>query len=202
MKGKNMALPGIVHRIILGLIPQKASVLDLGCGSGELLQALIQERGVKGHGVELDEEMVMACLKKGLSVIQADIDEGLKEYPDGAYDYVILNQTLQSVYNIEMLLDEMLRVGNRVIVGVPHFANWRIRLSLFFRGVFPAHTQNEWFNTPNIRFITIRDFQNICGCKGIRIVSRYFTARNAQLGVIRGIGPHLFSENALFVLEK
>ncbi|MFH1759999.1 MAG: methionine biosynthesis protein MetW [bacterium] len=194
----------ISHSVILGLVESGCHVLDLGCGAGELLKTLSLEKNVKGSGVEIDENQVIACLKKGLSVVHGNIDEGLKVYPDNSYDYVILNQTLQAVYNIEGLLKEMLRIGRKVIVGIPNFAHWRIRMAIFFRGRLPITRtlSSEWYNTPNIRIVTVKDFKTICNKLNIRICQKYFMANNKTLTPFGNLMPNLFCENALFVLEK
>jgi methionine biosynthesis protein MetW len=192
----------IAHRIIRELVPPSASVLDLGCGTGDLL-ATLRDKGVQGQGVEIDENMVVACLKKGLSVFQGNIDEGLKEYPDKSYDYVILNQTLQAVYHTELVLKEMVRVGRFAVVGIPNFAYWRIRTVLALTGKLPVTRvfNAEWYNTPNIRLVTVQDFTAVCRRLDIGIVNTYFTKRDRLLGYPAGVWPNLFCENALFVLK-
>jgi methionine biosynthesis protein MetW len=191
------------YRLISDLIPKGSSVLDLGCGSGGLLQ-MLNSLGVKGRGVEIDENHVIECIRKGLSVFQGNIEEGLKEYPDLSYDYVIVNETLQSVYNTELLLKEILRVGKKAIVGIPNFGYWRIRVVLGFTGMLPVTRAYgyEWFNTPNIRLTTLKDFRAICGRMGIGILSETSLGQGGVLGKIKSLLPNLFAEHGLFVIEK
>lgn len=191
------------YNLIVEIIPSSSKVLDLGCGSGTLLKEL-SKKNIYGTGVEIDENMVIECLKKGISVIQENIDKGLTEYPDHSYDYVILNQTLQSVYNTEMLLNEMLRVGKKAIVGIPNFANWAIRKTLFFNGRMPVTKELhfEWYNTPNIRLTTIKDFLDISHKLNIKILNSYYSTQKKLLNPIKKLFPNFFAENALFILTK
>ncbi|OGJ91642.1 MAG: methionine biosynthesis protein MetW [Candidatus Raymondbacteria bacterium RifOxyC12_full_50_8] len=196
-------IPNIAHAIILGLVSEKSSVLDLGCGSGDLLKALIDSKRATGMGVEIDEDMVTECLRKGLSVVQFNINDGLAAYPDQSYDYVILNQTLQSIYQTQLLLNEAVRVGKRVIVGIPNFAYWRIRASILVRGKLPITRvlSHQWYNTPNIRLVTVRDFTETVRCLGLAIIEHHYTWRNRCLPFPLRLCPNLFADNAIFVLS-
>ncbi|MFP4113330.1 MAG: methionine biosynthesis protein MetW [Spirochaetota bacterium] len=149
---------------IAGLVENNSTVLDLGCGDGELLHRLISTRNVSGRGVEIEEAMIRECLAKGISVFQGDLDEGLKEYATGSYDYVILNETLQALHEPVLLLKEMVRVGRRAIVNFPNFGYILNRAQLFFRGRMPVTKDipYEWYDTPNIHFCTRRDFLVLC----------------------------------------
>ena len=140
------------YSIISDMIDDYARVLDLGCGNGYLLKLLKDKKHINGNGIEISQKEVIQCLEKGLSVIQGDIDEGLKQFADKSYDYVILNQTLQSTHNPDYVLEEMLRVGKKCIVSFPNFAYWRIRFKFFFTGAMPKSRvlPFEWINTPNI----------------------------------------------------
>ena len=148
------------YSIITNIIEENARVLDLGCGNGYLLKLLKDTKKVKGNGIEISQSEVIQCLEKGLSVIQGDIDEGLKQFSDKSYDYVVLNQTLQSTCNPHYVLEEMLRVGKKCIVSFPNFAYWRVRFNFFFSGNMPKSKvlPFEWYNTPNIHLLTIKDF--------------------------------------------
>lgn len=158
---------------IARLVEPGSSVLDLGCGTGDLLQLLRSTRGAVVRGVEIEEPRIRACLSKGISVFQGNLDEGLKEYGDGSYDYVILNETLQVVHEPVQLMREMVRVGRRAIVNFPNFGNLVNRLQLLFKGRMPVNRDlpYEWYDTPNIHFCTRRDFVHLCTTMHIRILS-------------------------------
>ena len=149
---------------IVELVEPDSTVLDLGCGSGELLQRLRSERSAHGRGVEIEESLIRECIAKGISVFQGNLDEGLQDYESQTYDYVILNQTLQVVHQPIELLREMVRVGRRVIVGFPNFAFVQNRLQLTVGGRMPKNSAlpYEWYDTPNIHLCTYRDFHHLC----------------------------------------
>jgi methionine biosynthesis protein MetW len=159
-------------QIIASWIESKSRILDLGCGSGDLLKFLINHRQVKGSGIEHDESKVAECIEKGLSVLQGDINEELLDYPDNTFDYVILSQTLQQVYEPDTLIRAMMRVGKKGIVSFPNFSHWRVRSQLFFKGYAPISRQlpYEWYDTPNIRVITIKDFRRFTREVGFTIL--------------------------------
>ncbi len=142
------------------LVTPGARVLDVGCGDGELLQLLAEQRNVDGRGIELSQQGVNDCVAKGLSVVQGDADADLADYPDNAFDFVILSQTLQATRQPRVVLENMLRIGRRAIVSVPNFGHWSIRLQLAVRGRMPVTEQLKysWYDTPNIHFCTIADF--------------------------------------------
>lgn len=185
---------------IANLVEPGSSVLDLGCGSGELLELLVATRGARGRGVEIEEELIGACLRKGISVFQGDLDEGLKEYATGSYDYVILNETLQALRSPVQLLQEMVRVGRRAIVNFPNFGYFINRAQIFFRGRMPVNRElpYEWHNTPNIHFCTRRDFVELCAQLGVRVL-RTIDLRHGRR--VRGGFASLFATECCFVLE-
>ena len=193
------------YSIILNMIEENSRVLDLGCGNGELLKLLKERKKVKGNGIEIDQRGVIQCLEKGLSVIQGDIDDGLKQFPDKSYDYVILNQTLQSTYNPDFVLEEMLRVGKKCVVSFPNFAYWRIRCELFFKGHMPKSKilPFEWYNTPNIHLLTIKDFFEFSKEHNIKILEGIYTT-NAIIrkGIQYNIFSNFFAEEVIFVISK
>lgn len=148
------------HTIIKGFVPEGARLLDVGCGDGSLLALLEQTKGVDGRGLELSQEGVNTAVARGLSVIQGDADTDLATYPDQAFDVVILSQTLQATQAPKTVMEQMLRIGKRVIVTIPNFGNWRARLHLLLRGEMPVTKSlpYSWYDTPNIHFCTLRDF--------------------------------------------
>jgi len=146
--------------VVAEMVAPGAKVLDVGCGDGELLRLLAETRGVDGRGIELSREGVNECVAKGLAVIQGDADTDLSDYPNDAFDYVILSQTLQATRHPRIVIEHMLRIGRHGIVSFPNFGHWRIRAQVALQGRMPV-TQNlqaPWYDTPNIHFCTIRDF--------------------------------------------
>lgn len=158
-------------QIIASWIKPRAKVLDLGCGEGELLAFLKEHKEVIGTGIEYQEAKVAQCIAKGLPVLQGDINSEVHDYQDNAFDYVILSQTLQQVYDPEKLIHTMLRIGRQAIVSFPNFSHWRIRMQLFATGYAPKNRQlpYEWYNTPNIRVITLKDFRKFARLAGFAI---------------------------------
>ena len=187
------------HIIISQIIEPGSRVLDLGCGSGDLL-ALLEKNGIKGQGVELDEAKIYECVAKGVSVFHMDIDSGLEGYPDQAFEYVILNQSLQEVRNIGIVITESLRVGRRVIIGLPNFAHYAARFRLFFTGKAPMTPSlpYDWSDTPNVRFMSIKDFRRFCKSKGLRIIREIPLDLHHQARIL----PNLFAVNTIYLIEK
>lgn len=162
--------------MILTLVPKGAKVLDLGCGDCSLLNELVHKKKIKGTGLDIDGMQLVNGLASGLNVFQGDLDEGLAEFPDQSYDYVILNQTLQVVKNPMLVLNEVLRIGCYGILGFPNFAQWQLRRGIFFGGRAPKSPALpfEWYNTPNIRVLSIKDFFDYCGKEKIDIVQQRY----------------------------
>ncbi len=190
----------IEHEVISSWIDSDASVLDLGCGDGELLSQLIRKKQVRAQGIELSEQAIHNCVAAGLSVFQEDIDTGLAEYADKSFDYVILNQTFQQVKKPDFVLQEALRVGKRVIVGFPNFCYITARFQLFFRGTVPvtASLPYEWYDTPNLHFLSIADFKQYCRKRDIRIERSVFIGKNKRVRLF----PNVFAETGLFLLSR
>jgi methionine biosynthesis protein MetW len=188
------------HQIIVDIVHEGAHVLDLGCGNGELLSLLRQHKNALVQGIELDEDQMHLCVERGLTVLQGDIESGLIDYPDQSFDYVILNQIMQEIKKADFVIQESLRVGKRVIVGFPNFAHIRARFTLFWQGRTPINDALPyyWFETPNIRFLTIRDFIDYCLKKSINIEQQYYLGKTGRVYFL----PNLFALNALFVITK
>ncbi len=188
------------HRLILDLISPGSSVLDLGCGIGELLYILIKEKNVQGQGIEIDEQAIYQCVAKGLNALHGDIDTGLSEYQDTSFDYVILNQSLQQVAHFETVLTETLRVGKNVIVGFPNFAYYKARIQLFFLGKAPVTTSlpYTWYDSPNIHFLSIADFVEYCRAKKITIERNFYLGEKKRVFFF----PNLFANIGIFLLSN
>lgn len=189
---------------IAALIEENSSVLDLGCGDGDLLALLVNEKNVRGHGVELYHEHIYKCIEKGVPVIHGDLDEGLSDYPDKSFDYVVLSKTIQVVHNPDLILREMLRVGKTGIVSVLNFGYYKVRFNLLFSGRMPKTKvlPYEWYNTPNIHLSTIRDIQDFCRQENITIKQQINLVRERRSHPLANIFPNFFSDLAIFVLQK
>ncbi len=188
------------HRVILGLVQPHSQVLDLGCGSGELLYLLIKEKNCLGQGIEIDEQAIYSCVAKGLNVLHGDIDSGLADYRDKSFDYVILNQTLQQVKYLQSVLDDALRVGKKVIVGLPNFAGYKARIQLFFGGRAPVTKSlpYSWYESPNRHFLSILDFIEYCGQKKIKIEKSKFISEKKTIVLL----PNIFAQIGIFLISR
>jgi methionine biosynthesis protein MetW len=190
---------------IARIVEVGSRVLDLGCGAGELLDILVKYKGADARGVEIAEENVMACIGKGLTVFQGNLDEGLRDYETNSFDYVILNLTLQVVHKPLFVLEEMLRVGKKALVGFPNFGHWPFRLKLLVTGRMPRTKAlpYEWYNTPNIHLLTIKDFVAMCKGKKFEILrSIYMLGGTGTRGRTTKFLPNLLADYALFELAR
>lgn len=185
---------------IIKIITPGATVLDLGCGNGELLAALVREKHVSGQGIEIDDQAILECVTKGLNVFHDDIDRGLSEYGDESFDFVILNQTFQQVKKPDAVLEEALRVGAKVVVGFPNFATLATRLQLGIRGRVPVTPSlpYEWHDTPNLHFLSILDFIHYCGKRRIRIESACYFGSKRRIRTF----PNVFAHVGVFLVTK
>lgn len=193
------------YSIITDMIEQGAKVLDLGCGNGNLLANLVEAKQVKGIGIEINQNSAISAMGKGLSVIQGDIDEGLKGFQDNQYDWIILNQTLQSTEKPDYVIEEMLRVGKKVVVSFPNFAYWKVRFYLFFFGKMPKSKilPFEWYDTPNIHLLTVNDFYEFCKKRNIKILeSIYMTNARVKKNFIMRKLSNFFAEEVIFIISK
>ncbi|MHC4871500.1 MAG: methionine biosynthesis protein MetW [Planctomycetota bacterium] len=189
-------------KVIEEEITDNSSVLDLGCGEGNLLKKLIADKNVIGQGIELEDESVFKCIEKGVPVIQGNIDKGLQEFRDNSFDYVILEETLQTLLHPVMVLEEMLRIGRRSIVSFPNFGYWRVRLDLGLRGRMPVTEwlPHHWYNTPNIHLLTLQDFVDWAENNKVNIIKGHVLSE----GEIRDLRPadNLYADEILLIIEK
>jgi methionine biosynthesis protein MetW len=189
------------YAVIAGMVKQGASVLDLGCGDGGLLALLRKERGVsRGQGIEIDEQAIYRCVARGLSVFHGDIDSGLAEYSERSFDYVILNQTFQQVKKPDVVLSEALRVGKEVIVGIPNFAHIsaRYQLGVLGRAPITPSLPYEWYNTPNIHFLSLADFVRYCQKGQIKIEKAQFLGSRNKIPLL----PNLLALVGVFLITR
>ena len=193
-------------QLIASWIEPGSKVLDLGCGEGDLLYYLKEQKNVVGEGIERNERRVTSCIEKGLSVLQGDINEEVLDYPDNRFDYVILSQTLQQVFTPALLIHSILRIGKKGIVSFPNFSHWKVRLQLLLSGYAPMTRQlpYEWYDTPNIRVITIKDFRKFIKQVGFSILKE--AAINTDVhhreGRVIGILPNLLATYGIFLIGK
>ncbi len=188
------------YAIISNIVEPQSKVLDLGCGEGELLAWLVENKQVQARGVELSGPRVQRAIKRGVSVYQGDIEQGLTDYPDSAFDYVILSQTLQETMRPLTVLREMLRVGRRGIVAFPNFGHWRVRWSHLVSGSAPRTSvfPHSWYDSPNIHFLTVQDFIDLAANENWKIEKNIYLAGHRAISAM----PNLLAETAVFLFRK
>ena len=185
------------------MIPEHSRILDLGCGTGRLLKALQVLKDARVMGVEMNEEKVIECIGRGVPVIQANLDDGLSDFKDDSYDYVILSQTFQTVKRPDVILDEMLRIGKRGIVSFINIGYWRARIQIAFGNMPVTRTlPMQWYNTTNIHLGTISDFRNLCKERNIRIVHEIPLQERNRIPLRCRLWPNLFASTCVFIIEK
>ena len=191
--------------LIAEMVTPGSRVLDIGCGDGELLRILAEKHGVDGRGIELSQAGVNSCVAQGLAVIQGDADDDLAYYPDLAFDYAILSQTIQATHSPRHVLEQLLRIGKRAVVSFPNFGHWRVRTQLMFGGHMPRtdNLPERWYDTPNIHLCTIKDFLGLCddiGAKVERAIA--LNANGTKLVSMPLFAQNLFGEQAVFLLSR
>jgi len=192
------------QEIIQRWIEPDSRVLDLGCGDGSLLANLKQTKGVKGTGLEIDGDKIQSCVERGINVIEQNLDAGLWNFQSDSFDTVLLAQTLQALSHPDQLIDEMLRVGRRGIVTFPNFGNWKSRLYLSSKGRMPVSKfmPHAWYDTPNIHFCTVRDFDALCEEKNIRILERTVVDLKHEGSLSMKLLPNLLGEIAIYHIAR
>ncbi len=193
-------------KIISNLIDKNSHVLDVGCGDGILMEFLAQEKKVNIRGIEISKTKVQNCIAKGLTIIEGNAEEDLKQFPDKSFDYVILSQTLQAFLNPEKVINELLRIGKQAIVTIPNFGYWKIRLHLLLKGTMPVTKilPDEWYNTPNIHLCTIKDFVFFSKDKNFKL-SKSIALKDNQQSFITNSNlnlKNLSSNLGIFLIER
>ncbi len=190
--------------IIAEWIKPNQQVLDLGCGQGQLLHHLMKTKNIKGYGLEIEEDAITECIKKGINVVQQNLDEGLDNFEDNSVDTIIMTQALQAVRRPDELLDEMLRVGNEAIITFPNFGHWTCRSYLMFKGRMPMSDTLpfSWYDTPNIHLCTFKDFEALCYDKDIKVISRTVVDNDLKDNWAIRLWPNLLGQVAIYHITK
>ncbi|MEH6357759.1 MAG: methionine biosynthesis protein MetW [Pseudomonadales bacterium] len=192
------------HDLLQQWIHAGSRVLDLGCGDGTLLKQLMQSKQIQGYGIENDREFIIAGIDNGINVLEQNLNDGLTDFPDNSFDTVLMTQAIQAMSRPDEVLDEMLRVGKECIITFPNFGNWRARVHLAICGRMPVTKQLdwEWYNTPNIHFCTVNDFEALCQKKGIRVLNRTMVSEQFPDNSLKQMLPNLFAQTAIYHLSK
>ena len=197
---------------IANLVEKKSKVLDVGCGDGELMKFLSENKTKSIRGLEISKQNVQKCIQKGLTVIEGNAENDLKQFPDSSFEYVILSQTLQAFLNPENVINELLRVGKKAIVTIPNFGFWKVRIQLLFKGTMPVtkNLPHEWYNTPNLHMCTIKDFFQFCLKRNINIYNALalkseqgnWSEKKSKITKKNLEFKNFFSEIGIFLIEK
>ena len=190
--------------IINNWVAQNASVLDLGCGKGEILLDLISSKDIKAVGVEIDSSDINQCISSGINVIEQNIDKGLNNFINNSFDVVIMSQTIQVLKDPRKALQEITRIGNERIVTIPNFGHWRTRLSLLLTGKMPVTDPlpESWFDTPNIHLCTLEDFELLCSDTSIQIIKKLSFNSSGNSNILTRAWPNLFGASAIYKIKK
>ena len=187
------------YKQIASVIEKNSSVLDLGCGQGDLLYYLVKTKNINGQGLEISEDAIYSCVEKGLTVFHSNIEDGLDAYPDNSFDYIVMYNSLQQIKKVDTVIEQCFRIAKKLIIGFPNFAQISARKSILL-GYTPVvkHLPYTWFNSPNIRFLTIKDFQIFCRDKNYQVLDNFFFGINKKVSLL----PNLFANTAVFVISK
>jgi methionine biosynthesis protein MetW len=190
------------YALIQALVPHSSRVLDLGCGDGQLLAELAENKGCEGRGIEINDQAVLACIQRGVAVYHGDMLEGMRYYRDGSFDVVILSQTLQQASDPVRVIVEMLRVGDTAIISFPNFGYFQVRLQLLLRGRMPVNDllPYEWYNTPNVHLCTVTDFRELCEAQGLRRMREIFLVPPSRQ--ISALGANWRAGLAIFQIAR
>ena len=193
-------------KIIANSIQKEKSILDVGCGDGELMRFIYENISKKIRGVEISKDNVQKCIQKGLTVIEGNAEMDLQQFPNNSFDYVILSQTLQAFLNPEKVISDLLRIGKTSIVTIPNFGFWKVRFNLLFKGTMPVTKTlpNEWYNTPNLHMCSIKDFVNFCNDRKINLFKSLALTNNkvSSINKFNLNFKNLTSELGIFLIEK
>ena len=192
-----------ISKIITDWVPSQSKVIDFGCGNGSLLKDLIDTKNICGYGVEIDHQMIAECIKKGISVIEKDIDEGIQDFESSSFDIAIMASSIQCLKNPNITMRRMLKLSNKCIVTLPNFGYWKCRLALL-AGKMPvtASLASTWYETENLHLCTISDFEKLCSDSDFMIDERIFLNSSSKKGLLASIMPNLFASEGVFLLGK